>query len=135
MFDLACILGMVLTGGEYLKEKLEPKPPENCLSNMELFQQDVLNGVSSEQRMKNLRNGKYVQREVYPEPHKDPKTGKIIIDDYEAFNRDKEKYGALEAYNRARRGAYNLSEEEVEKNRQKIEEKYKKLYKLIGVEE
>ena len=134
MFDLACILGMLFTGGEYLKEKLEPKPPENCLSNMELFQQDVLNGVPSEQRMKNMQNGKYVQRNVYPEPHRD-KDGKIIIDDMDSFNRDKINLGALEAYNRAKRGAYNLSQEEIEKNRQKVEEKYKKLSRLIGAEE
>ena len=129
----AIVLGSI-EGSKYVKEKLEPKPPENALGNMELFQQDVLDGVSSEQRMQNMMNGKYVQKEVYPEPHRGA-DGKIIIDDYEAFNRDKERYGALEAYNRARRGAYNLSEEEIEKNRQKIEEKYKKLYKLIGAAE
>ena len=70
MFDLLFVLSLFLTCGEFIKEKTEKKPPDNCLTDMEKFKEDVLNGVSSEQRMKNLYNGKYIKREPLQETKK-----------------------------------------------------------------
>ena len=44
-----------------VKDKTEIKQSKNYLSDMEKFKDDVLNGVPSEQRMKNLMDGNYMK--------------------------------------------------------------------------
>ncbi len=44
------------------KDKVEIIESKNYLSDMEKFKEDVLNGVPSEERMKNLKNGKYIKK-------------------------------------------------------------------------
>lgn len=43
------------------KDKVKLKEPINYLSDMEKFKDDILNGVPSEQRMRNMMDGKYMK--------------------------------------------------------------------------
>lgn len=56
LLGLAALLYVCVTA---IKEACEPTIPAENWANRELYQQDILNGVPVEQRMKNLRDGKY----------------------------------------------------------------------------
>lgn len=51
----------------------------------------------------------------YSEPHRDPVTGAIRIDNEELYHQDVEKYGLWQAQQWIKEGKYNLSPEELEK--------------------
>ena len=89
-----------------------------------------MDGVSIEQRIKNLENGKYRAVEVYPEPHRD-KNGKIIIENCFLYNEDLNKYGAVQTQKWVKQGKYNLSPEGLRKENKRIEEKYNRIYNLL----
>jgi hypothetical protein len=89
------------------KEKLEPTIPAEKWANKDLYYKDMMNGVSAEQRMKNVRNGKYILNVNHPEPHRN-KDGKIIIENNSLFKEDLNKYGAYQTYKWADQGKYNL---------------------------
>ena len=59
MFDLLFIVSIVGTLIGFIKEKCEPEIPAEYWANKQLYHDDIMNGVSIEQRMKNLKNGKY----------------------------------------------------------------------------
>lgn len=110
------LLGTLLEG---VKESTEPTIPAEYWANKELYHRDVMNGVSSEQLLKNLRNGKYrIPEEIikaYPVPHREA-TGKmrIMIENCELYNEDIAKYGALQAHKWREQGKYNLNAKELE---------------------
>ena len=111
-----------------IKEFFEPTVPvENC-ANKELYYKDIMDGVSTEQRMKNLENGKYKLTENYPEPHRDPVSGKIVIENCKLYYDDIIKYGACKAQQWVKQGRYNLTQEEFDKEKERINNKYKRLY-------
>lgn len=59
MFDLLFLISIVCTIVQVVKEVLtKPIPAENW-ANMELYHKDIMDGVPIEQRIKNLKNGKY----------------------------------------------------------------------------
>ena len=66
--------------------------------------------------------------ERYPEPHRDPVSGKIMIENCKLYYEDINKYGASQAQKWVRQGKYNLSKEEFEKEKERIREKYKRLH-------
>lgn len=105
-----------------IKEGLEPTVPAENWANKELYHQDLMNGVSVEQRMKNLKYGKYKLEQNYPEPHRDPVSGKIVIENYTLYKQDLINYGAYKAQEWVKQGKYNLTPEELKKAR----ERYKK---------
>ena len=88
-----------------------------------------MNGVSVEQRMKNVKNGKYKLTESYPKPHRDA-DGKIIIENSQLYHDDLFKYGAVKTMKWVKQGKYNLTPEEFEKEKVRIKRKYENLYKL-----
>ena len=90
-----------------------------------------MNGVSVEQRMKNLKNGKYKLTETYPEPHRDPISGKIIIENCTLYEEDLRKYGAHQAQQWVKQGKYNLTPEELEKERERYKKETEHLYSLL----
>ena len=47
----------------------------------------------------------------HPEPHRDPESGKIIIENCKLYHEDVDKYGASQAQKWVREGKYNLSPE------------------------
>ena len=130
MFDLLFAVSIVGTAVQAIKEACaKPIPAENW-ANKELYHKDIMDGVSVEQRMKNLENGKYKLTETYPEPHRDPMSGKIMIENCKLYYEDLEKYGAYKAQQWVKQGKYNLSPEELKKEEERIKSKYQYLYSL-----
>lgn len=130
MFGLLGLVSILGTGYQLIKEACEPTIPAENWANKELYHQDLMNGVSAEQRMKNVKNGRYKLVENYPEPHRD-KNGKIIIENSKLYKEDLMKYGAVQAQKWVKQGKYNLSPEELEKERERIKKEMEKLYNLI----
>lgn len=130
MFDGLFIASLITSCAQGIKEKLEPTIPAENWANKELYHQDLMNGVSVEQRMKNLKNGKYKATQVYPQPHRDA-NGKIIIENSQLYYDDVKKYGAYQAQKWAEQGKYNLTPEELEKERERIKKKMERVYKLL----
>lgn len=59
MFDLLFIVSIVGSAVQLVEDAFtKPIPAENW-ANKELYHKDIMDGVSIEQRMKNLQNGKY----------------------------------------------------------------------------
>lgn len=130
MFGLLGLVSILSTGYQLIKEACEPTIPAENWANKELYHQDLMNGVSAEQRMKNVKNGRYKLVENYPEPHRD-KNGKIIIENSKLYKEDLMKYGAVQAQKWVKQGKYNLSPEELEKERERIKKEMEKLYNSI----
>lgn len=64
----------------------------------------------------------------YPEPHRDPESGKIMIENCKLYYEDMDKYGASQAQQWVRQGKYNLSPEDFEKEKERIRNEYKRLH-------
>lgn len=130
MFDGLFIASLIASCVQGIKEKLEPTIPAENWANKELYHKDLMNGVSAEQRMKNLKNGKYKLTEIHPEPHRDPVSGKIIIENCTLYKEDVKNYGAYQAQKWVKQGKYNLTPEELAKERERYKKKWEYLYKL-----
>lgn len=128
LLSIASIVSSLTRG---IKEAFEPTIPAENWANKELYHKDIMAGVSAEQRMKNVRNGKYRLTETYPEPHRDPQTGKIIIENCQLYHEDVKNFGAYQAQQWVKQGKYNLTPEELEKEHKRIEEHFKRLYDLL----
>lgn len=130
MLDGLFIISIISTCIQGIKEKIEPTIPAENWTNRELYHQDIANNISIEQRVKNLENGKYKLTEVYPEPHRDPKTGKIIIENNLLYDEDIKNYGIYQAHKWMQQGKYNLTPEELKKEEERIKKKFEYLYSL-----
>lgn len=130
MFDLLFIVSIVGSVGQLVKEFCTSTIPAENWTNKELYHKDIMDGVPIEQRMENLENGKYRLTETYPEPHRDPVSGKIMIENCKLYYEDMEKYGACQAQKWVKQGKYNLTPEEFEKENERIKAKYEYLYSL-----
>ena len=129
MFDLLFIASIFGTCVQAIKEAKEPVIPAENWANKELYHKDMMNGVSVEERMKNLKNGKYKFTEVYPEPHRDF-DGRIIIENCKLYEDDLRKHGAVQTYKWVEQGKYNLTPEENKKEIERIKKKMEYLYSL-----
>ena len=130
MFDALFLVSIVGTIAQAVKDSFtKPIPAENW-ANKELYHKDIMDGVSIEQRMKNLKNGKYKLTETNPEPHRDPVSGKIMIENCKLYHEDVEKYGAYKAQQWVKQGKYNLSQDELKKEEERIKSKYRQRYSL-----
>ena len=125
------LFSLISTCVEAVKEACAPTIPAENWANKDLYHQDLMAGVSIEQRMKNVQNGKYRLTETYPEPHRDPATGKIIIENCKLYKEDVKKYGAYQAQQWVKQGKYNLTPEELEKERARIKAEMERLYSLL----
>ena len=99
----------MLFGG--IKEKCEPSIPAENWANKELMHQDLMNGVSAEQRLRYAKQGRYYipksVAEAYPNPHRD-ENGKIIIENSTLYHDDVNNHGAYNAQQWVKQGKYNL---------------------------
>ena len=129
MLDGLFIASLIGSLYQSIKEAFEPKIPEENWANKELYHRDLMNGVSADQRMKNVKNGKYKLTEVYPEPHRDV-DGKIIIENSKLYYDDLLKHGSVQTMKWVNQGKYNLTPEEFKKEEERIRQKYEYLYKL-----
>lgn len=130
MFDGLFIISIIGSCYQAIKEAFEPTIPAENWANKELYYQDLMNGVSVEQRMKNVKNGKYKMMVNYPEPHRDPKDGKIVIENYKLYREDVLNYGSCQAQQWVKQGKYNLTPEELAKEYDRIKKEMDKLYGL-----
>lgn len=121
----------MLFGG--IKEKCEPTMPAENWANKELMHQDLMNGVSAEQRLRYAKQGRYYipksVTEAYPQPHRDGK-GKIIIENDVLYRKDILDYSASDAMKWAEQGKYNLSPEEMKVEHARIQLDILKLYSI-----
>lgn len=124
------IASIISTCCQGVKNIFEPTIPAENWGNRELYHKDLMSGMSVEQRMKNLKNGKYKLVESYPEPHRDPVDGKIIIENNLLYKEDLQKYGAHQTMKWVKQGKYNLPPEELEKEHKRIQAELKRLYNL-----
>ena len=131
MLDGLFIASLISSLYQGIKESLEPTIPAENWANKELYHKDLMNGVSAEQRMKNLKNGKYKMAKNYPEPHRDMVTGKIIIENCKLYKEDVKNYGAYQAQQWAKQGKYNLTPEELGKERERYKKEMERMYKLL----
>ena len=67
---------------------------------------------------------------THPEPHRDPKSGKIVIENCKLYYSDVREYGAYQAQQWVKEGKYNLTPEELKKEEERIKAEYDKLHKL-----
>lgn len=129
MFGLLGVVSLIGTCRQLIKEAFEPTIPAENWSNYDLYHQDMMDGVPVEQRMENLKNGKYKLIETYPEPHRD-KNGKIIIENSKLYNEDVKNYGAYQAMKWMKQGKYNLTPEELKKEEERIKKHFEYLFNL-----
>lgn len=131
MFDALLIVSIIGGAVQAIKEACEPVIPANNWANKELYNKDLMNGVPIEQRLKNVENGKYKMDKAYPEPHRDPVDGKIVIENCKLYYEDVNNYGAYQAQQWAKQGRYNLEPDELKKEKKRIDDYYKHLYSLV----
>ena len=127
MFDLLFITSIVGSVVEAIKDVCSPTIPAENWANKELYHKDVVSGVSVEQRLKNLENGKYKMSNTYPKPHRDPVSGKIVIENSKLYYEDVMMYGAYKAQQWVQQGKYNLSKDELENKIKQIDKHYRYL--------
>lgn len=125
------IASLIGTGAQLIKEACEPTIPAENWANKELIHKDRMNNISDKEFYKNLANGKYKVTKTYPEPHRDPATKKIIIENDELYHEDIKKYGIYQASQWVKQGKYNLTPEEVKKKQEEFKKKMEYLYSLL----
>lgn len=130
MFDGLFIASLIGTCYQMIKKSFEPTIPAENWRNKELINKDKMDGISEKQFSKNLANGKYKITENHPEPHKDPVSGKIIIENSLLYKEDVKKYGAYQTMKWVKQGKYNLTPEELKKENERIKKKFERLYSL-----
>lgn len=129
MLDGLFIVSIIGACVQLFKEAFEPTIPAENWANKELYQKDVMDGVSIKQRIKNVESGKYKQIKAHPKPHTD-KDGKIIIENTLLYEKDYENYGAYQTMKWIKEGKYNLTPEELKKEHERINKKYEYLKHL-----
>lgn len=130
MFDGLFIASFIGTCAQAIKEARQPVIPAENWANKELYHKDLMSGMSGEQLMKNVKNGKYRLVEANLEPHRG-KDGKIVIENTLLYKEDLEKHGAYQTYKWAEQGRYNLTPEELKKEDERLDEYFEKLYSLL----
>lgn len=130
MFDAVFIMSVVGSLVQAVKDACEPVIPAENWANKELYHEDIMNGVSLEQRLENAKNGKYKMQNKYPKPHRDPESGKIMIENYKLYYKDVRKYGAYKAQQWVNQGKYNLSPEELKKEQERIKAEHERMYRF-----
>lgn len=90
-----------------------------------VWREDIIRGASVEEQQYNIENGLYI-KETHIEPHRDC-DGNIVIENAQLYYNDLMYYNPSQVYEWVEQGKYNLNEEELEKERKRIEEKYKRI--------
>lgn len=130
MLDGLFIASFIGTCYQAIKEACQPTIPAENWANKELIHQDRMAGISEKEFARNLANGKYKVTETYPEPHR-MEDGRIIIENYELYKEDCRKYGVPQAHKWMRQGKYNLTSEELQKQKEKFDKDMERLYSLL----
>jgi hypothetical protein len=67
---------------------------------------------------------------TYPEPHRDPVSGKIIIENNLLYKKDLAAYGAVQTMQWVKQGKYNLTPEELKKENERLKKEFENLYRI-----
>lgn len=134
MLDGLFIASIISNCIDEIKRVFEPTITAEQRANEKLLNEDIIKGVPYEQIKKNIKNGKYrltePQVEIkYPEPHRNSVNGKIIIENCTLYNQDLMNYNGYQVMEWAKQGKYNLTPEELEKERKEYKEKQEALSK------
>lgn len=121
------IFAVVFLLYQLIKEACEPTIPKENFANKDLLERDKRSGISDKQLWKNIKNGKYVLNETYSPPPRN-EYGHVIIQNNILYEQDCKKYGWIEAKFLAKKGKYNLSQEELEAEKHREKKKYKEIY-------
>ena len=108
MLDGLFIVSLIATAISAIKNALTPAIPDENFVNQKLYYQDIVNGVPLEQCRENIKNGRYKAPDDYREPHRDPVTKKIIIENRALYDEDSKKYSAYQVYEWMKNGKYNI---------------------------
>lgn len=130
MLEGLFIASLVGTVCQWFKEATEPIIPAENWGNKKLINEDRAKGISEREFAKNLKNGKYIVTETYPEPHR-MEDGRIIIENYELYREDCRKHGVPQAHEWMRQGKYNLSPEEVKEREEDFKKRMEYLHSLL----
>lgn len=125
------IVSLISTVVQGIKDAFTPTIPAENWENKDLYYQDLMNGATVNQCVKNAQNGKYKLVDKYPEPHRDLETGKIVIENSLLYKEDLKKYGAVQTYKWVEQGKYNLTPEELKKEEERIKKHLEHLYGLM----
>ena len=117
----------MLFGG--IKDALTPTIPAENWANKDLINQDRMNGMSEKQILENVKNGRYIVTEKYPEPHRNER-GQIMIENCQLWHEDLKTYGSVQTMKWAEQGRYNLEGEALKKEQERIEKHCKELMNL-----
>lgn len=124
MIDLLLIISIVGAVVQAIKDACTPTIPAENWANKELYHKDLMSGMSDEQLIKNVENGKYRMTKTHPEPHRDPVSGKILIENSLLYQEDLMAYGACKTMEWVKQGRYNLTPEELKKENERLKAKY-----------
>lgn len=102
---------------------------------LNLCAQAIKSACESAINTNNTQNQKNIETETYPEPHRDPKTGKICIENCNLYHEDVKNYGSYQARKWVKQGRYNLTPEELEEQHREYEKQWAHLYSLVNGEE
>ena len=133
MFNLIGIFAIISCCVEVIKECCTPVIPAENWANKDLVRKDRMSGVSEKQIIRNAQVGKYKLTEKYPEPHRDPASGKIIIENCRLYDEDVKNYGVTQAMKWVKQGKYNLTPEELKKEEERIKKEWDDYFKLLGL--
>lgn len=126
----AWVVSLLTLGPRFISEKLTPTIPAENWANRELQHEDMMNGMSMEEILRNVEKGRYKLTGSPTEPHRDPVSGKIIIENCKLYHEDVYKYGAVQAQKWVREGKYNLTPEENEKEKERIKAEIEEFCRL-----
>lgn len=130
MFNGLFIASLIGSCCQAIKEACTPTISVEQWGNKDLIHKDIMEG-NSDKLIKNAQNGKYIVTEKYPEPHRDPKTGKIIIENCDLWRKDLNEHGAYQTSKWVKQGKYNLTPEELKKQEEEHKKKMEYLYSLL----
>ena len=117
----------MLFGG--IKDALTPTIPAENWANKELQYQDRMNGMSEKEILENVKKGRYIVTEKYPEPHRNER-GQIMIENCQLWHEDLKTYGSVQTMKLAEQGRYNLEGEALKKGQERIEKHCEELMNL-----
>lgn len=107
--SLLGLFSIVYTAFQGIKDACEPTIPAANWANKELMDKDRRQGLSEKQIMQNVKNGRYIMSMQYAEPHRDSKSNKVIIENYQLYKEECRTLGAYEAGKCVNQGKYNLN--------------------------
>ena len=108
MIDGIFIMSLVGSCIQGIKDALEPVIPAENLANQDLIREDIANGMSDEEKIRNVKNGRYKMSVKYEEPHRNPKSGKIVIENTQLYYDDLFNYDGYQVDKWIKQGKYNF---------------------------